>query len=427
MASPKMTQKKKYMLVFLVTFSSIVYLIPYLAYDFYNQFIIAYGVSDGQLGWLLSAFGVAAIPGYFFGGWIADIFDAKKLIVLSCYGTAAVAIAVCFCKSFPMLVFLFFLFGVTSIMLNWSAYLKIVKMLGDDDEQGKLFAGTDVAYTLFSVILEYTVILLTMTYFVDIEGGFRYAYIIYAVLTVIIGIGIQILLPNYEYENDFAGKGLKSKFSLMGKAAKLPVTWCLGIFTLGYFIIRSVVPYVNPYMYEVDDYSITFAQVYTTTIRTFSLMIFSPVGGVLRDKLGQRSNKLIVIFSGISMVFAAGMIVTPSTAKWGISIMVLAVFMLIFNALQSNYLYTMVTDANVPLLYVGSVYGIASAIGYSSDLWLYTIVGNLIDKDPVLGYNVCWAFGVLGGLMMLVIGLILSKVYKHSNEIFGDAPKLSEV
>ena len=72
------SMKRKIFLVFLVTFSSIVLLIPYLAYDFYNQFLTAYGVTDTQMGLLLTAYAASAVPSYFFGGWIADIFNPKK-------------------------------------------------------------------------------------------------------------------------------------------------------------------------------------------------------------------------------------------------------------------------------------------------------------------------------------------------------------
>ena len=75
------SMKRKIFLVFLVTFSSIVLLIPYLAYDFYNQFLTAYGVTDTQMGLLLTGYAASAVPSYFFGGWIADIFNPKKLVV----------------------------------------------------------------------------------------------------------------------------------------------------------------------------------------------------------------------------------------------------------------------------------------------------------------------------------------------------------
>lgn len=395
---------KKFFLVFIVTFSSITYLIPYMAYDFYNQFLEAYHVSDGQMGWLLTAFGASAVPSYFIGGWIADIFNPKKLLVLSCISTGLVSFAVSFCSSFPALAFLFFLFGVTGLMLNWSAYLKIVKMLGEDDEQGRLFASTDISYAIFSLILEY-IVLAIVTYIVE----FRIAYLIYGSLSIVIGIVIWYMLPAMTYEKE--GKGLREDLRLMGHAFKLPVTWYLGIFTLGYFLIRSVIPYVNPYLTDAYEQSIVGAQVFTTTARTLSLMIFSPIGGMLRDRMGPSSSRLIQYFSLGCIAFSLVLSAIPQGKRFAIWIMIVAVLVLVFNSLMSNFLYTMVTNASVPILYVGTVYGVASAIGYSSDLWLYTLCGTWLDNMGNGGYRLIWLVGAFGGLMMFAMGRVLTKKY----------------
>lgn len=73
-----MNIRKKLVLVIIDTFSSIVLLIPYLAYDFYNQFLNTYGVTDTQMGWLLTAYAASAVPSYFIGGWIAGYFQSEK-------------------------------------------------------------------------------------------------------------------------------------------------------------------------------------------------------------------------------------------------------------------------------------------------------------------------------------------------------------
>lgn len=62
----------------MVTFSSIVLLIPYLAYDFYNQFLNTYGVTDSQMGWLLTAYAASAVPSYFIGGLGLLISSIRK-------------------------------------------------------------------------------------------------------------------------------------------------------------------------------------------------------------------------------------------------------------------------------------------------------------------------------------------------------------
>ena len=46
----KGVQIKKYFMVFLLTFSNIVYIIPYLSLDFYNQFLDAYKIPTANWG-----------------------------------------------------------------------------------------------------------------------------------------------------------------------------------------------------------------------------------------------------------------------------------------------------------------------------------------------------------------------------------------
>lgn len=87
------------------------------------------------------------------------------------------------------------------------------------------------------------------------------------------------------------------------------------------------------------------------------------------------------------------------------------------NAMMLNFLYTLVTTANVPIKYVGSVYGIASAIGYSSDLYLYTICGNWLDSMGNAGYKWTWFVGVIGGLLMFTMGMAVKKRYGLDDKI----------
>ena len=404
-----MNIRKKLALVVIVTFSSIVLLIPYLAYDFYNQFLNTYGVTDTQMGWLLTAYAASAVPSYFLGGWIADIFNPKKLVIASCVLTGLVAFAVASCSSFFMLSLLFFLFGITAITLNWSAYLKIIKMIGNDDEQGRLFAMSDIAYAVLSLGLQYVVLAIITYALSDHPNGFKVAYVIYGGLSILIGVSVKFLVPDMTFEKE--GKGIREDLKLMGHAVKLPITWYLSFFTLGYFLIRSNITYLNPYLTDAFGISIPFAQAFSAGIRTGALMVFSPIGGMLRDRLGQSASSLIYKFSVGCITFSVVMMYIPQGRAYAAWIMAAAVFLLACNAMMSNFLYTLVTTAKVPILYVGSVYGIASAIGYSSDLYLYTICGNWLDAMGNAGYRWIWFVGVIGGLLMFTMGLAIKKTY----------------
>gem|GEM_PF-1852606 len=406
---------KRYLMVLVLTFSCITYLTPYMCYDFYNQFLEAYHLTDGQMGTLMTFFGLTAMPGYLFGGWLADKFNPKKMVVWSCFSTAMVSVAVAFTSNFNVLIVLYFCYGITGITMNWGAYLKIVRMLGDDDEQGRLFASTDIAYSLFTLFLTYCVLALTMTLLKDSPMGFKGALFIYAGLTVIIGFGINLLIPSKSKEElaQIDSSEDRINFKLLGKVLITPFTWYLGLFTLGYFIFRSTITYINPYLTDVYGVSVAFATAFASTIRLGMLMIMSPVGGFIRDKvLGGRATPIALVGATGAMIFAVIINFIPKAAGLSYVVMGVAALVMMFTCLTSTCLYTPVAEGKVPIAMTGTVMGVASAIGYCSDIWLYNLCGRWLDKLGNAGYANIWYFTAVGGLMMIVMALQLNKYYK---------------
>ena len=408
---------KKYLMVLVLTFSCITYLTPYMCYDFYNQFLDAYHLTDGQMGTLMTFFGLTAMPGYLFGGWLADKFNPKKMVVWSCFLTALVSVAVAFTSNFTVLIILYFCYGITGITMNWGAYLKIVRMLGEDDEQGRLFASTDIAYSLFTLFLTYCVLALTMTLLDKTSMGFKGALLIYAVLTVIIGIGINILIPNKSKEelDRIDSSEDRINFKLLGKVLLMPFTWYLGLFTLGYYIFRSTITYINPYLTDAFGVSVAFATAFAATVRLGMLMIMSPTGGFIRDRiLGGRATPIALIGGTGAMIFAIVMSFIPQTAGLSYAVMGVAALIMMFACFTSTCLYTPVAEGRIPIAMTGTVMGVASAIGYSSDIWLYKLCGNWLDKLGNAGYTNIWYFTACGGVMMIVMALQLNRHYRKA-------------
>lgn len=408
----KSSMTKKYAFVFLLTFSNIVCLIPYLSLDFYNQFLEAYSLTDGQMGLLVSCFGATAVPGYFLGGWLADIFNPKKLVVLSCLSTAAVSIAVVFAPSYYMLLPLYLCYGITSTLLYWSSYLKLIRMLGDSDEQGRLFGVTDIAYSIMTLLLQYGVLALTVTYLANNPMGFKIAILIYSTISIVVGIAIHFVIPANNLGSVKEDDSDKIKLHLIGKAMKMPLTWYLSLFTMGYFIIRSTATYINPFLTDGFGISVTFATAFATTIRMLALMVMSPLGGYIRDKMGGRSTPIVMTGGIGALIFSFVLAWIPMTASFAGVVMAISIMVLIFCALTSSCLYTPTSEGKVDLAITGTVLGIASAIGYSSDLWLYSLCGNWIDNMGNAGYTYIWYLTAGGAAIMIITGALLKRCYK---------------
>jgi MFS family permease len=337
------------------------------------------------------------------------------MVVMSCFLTALVSVAVAFASSFPVLVFLYFCYGITGITMNWGAYLKLVRMMGDDEEQGRIFASSDIAYSLFTLFLTYCVLAATTTLLESTSMGFKGALFIYAVLTVIIGIGISKLIPSKSKEelDKVDSSEDRINFKLLGKVLLTPFTWYLGLFTLGYFIFRSTITYINPYLTDVYGVSTAFATAFAVTVRLSMLMVMSPAGGYVRDKLlGGRSTPVALVGASGAMVFAFVLNLVPQTAGFSYVVMGVAALVMMFTCFTSTCLYTPVSEGRIPIGMTGTVMGVASAIGYSSDIWLYNLCGGWLDRLGNEGYANIWYFTAVGGVIMIVMALRLNKYYR---------------
>lgn len=403
---------KKYASVFLLTFSWIVYLIPYLATDFYNQFLEAYNLTDGELGKVITFFGLTATPGYFIGGWFADKFNAKKLVILSCISTAVVAIAISMVHSYNMLIALYLVMGFTSAGLHWSAHLKVIRSLGNDDQQGRLYGMADTAYGVFTILMTYGVLALLTTLLSAYGVGFRGAIIIYAAMAILIGIAVMIIVP-FDPKKD-AGEEETIKIAHLGQVLKMPITYYLGLFTLGFYLIRCIIPYVNPHLTASFGISVTFATGFAMTARTGVKMVSGPIGGAFRDKIG-KSTPVVLVGAVGAIILSLIMAFLPSGPSMAVPFMIVTVLVVFFSGMTSPMLYTPVSEAKIPLKYTGTILGVASAIGYSADIWLYSLCGGWLDKFGDSAYSYIYMLMALGGVLMFVMGLLLKTCYHKNN------------
>ena len=113
-----MSQKsnlKKYVAVFVLSMiSSSLYLLPYVKYVFYDALLVGLNATNAQLGELLSVYAIVCAIGYIPGGWVADRFSAKKIIIISTLVTGALNIILAFVMNFQMAMVIWALLGLAT-------------------------------------------------------------------------------------------------------------------------------------------------------------------------------------------------------------------------------------------------------------------------------------------------------------------------
>lgn len=401
--------RNKYVKVFIYTLSTLVFFLPQLSTFYYVYFLDAFGLTNAQAGTLLSVFGMTSIPAYLFGGYVADKFQAKKLVLIACFATGCLGIALTFVTQYYILLAIYVCFGITTTFLQWSAMCKIIRSMGNEAEQGKLFGTMEMSNSIIGVIVLYGILAL-LGKLLEVTG-FKIVTSVFGVLIIISGLLIAYLCDDPSLgikDNDF-------DFKAVGRVLKHPVVWLNGFLVMGVYTLSTASTYLSPYLSEVVGISVTVAVAFQIAVMDVLSIFVSPLGGIAIDKFHTPPVAITTAATCILM-FITILILGPGATTW--LIMGVVIILYISLNLLRPCMYTPVPEGGVPVEITGTAVGIVSAIGYSTDTWLYTLCGSWLDKYGDAGYNRIWCL-IIAGLVMAIIAISLFQIYKnkHKTEI----------
>ena len=228
-----MSQKsnlKKYVAVFVLSMiSSSLYLLPYVKYVFYDALLVGLNATNAQLGELLSVYAIVCAIGYIPGGWVADRFSAKKIIIISTLVTGALNIILAFVMNFQMAMVIWALLGLSTSFAYWGASIKAIRMLGDSSEQGRLYGFFQSFEGLMNTVSAF-VAMGIFTYFASQVAGLKYTLIFYGFMCLLAAVLLYFV---YDEKNSVDDGEEEDKIELkdIGRVLKMPQTWILA-FTL---------------------------------------------------------------------------------------------------------------------------------------------------------------------------------------------------
>ena len=112
--------KRILVLLLLILAGGAIYELPYLRYYYYDALQAALELNHTQYGTLMTAYGVTAMICYFPGGWLADKFSCKKLIVFALLATAALGFYFSTFPSYIISLLIHILWGITTSLIFWT-------------------------------------------------------------------------------------------------------------------------------------------------------------------------------------------------------------------------------------------------------------------------------------------------------------------
>lgn len=403
---------KKYgTLLLLAAGAGIIFQLPYIRETFYVPIQNAMNLTNEQMGLLSSGYATMATLSYFVGGIIADKFSARKLLTFSFLATGALGLWFSTFPGFQISRIIFILMGISTIITYWSACIKATRMLGTEEEQGRLFGLQEGLRGVLNALLVFGMTA-AFSAFADEVVGAAAAIRVCAIAVIIIGILNWFVIEDTKSEEQTESLG--SVVKGMFKCLLIPRVWLLVGIIFTAYSVYGLIGYVTTYAQQFYGMTATTAAT-LGGVRYLLQGVGGIVGGFLADKLHSRMK---VIGGGcIGLAISFGIyIVLPGTPGLCGAVIGNFFFGLVFiYAVRSQY-FAVHQDADIPLSLSGRVSGISSALGYLPDVFMYTLVGGWMDSYGRRGYNMTWIYAIVAALLCVVLTFVLSKVVKKKGD-----------
>ena len=407
-----MSTLRRWLIMTCLSFSAgAIFLLPFLREIYYLPLQRALGISNTQLGVLMSVFGTTSLITYFPGGWLADRFSPRKLITFSMLATGFAGLYFATFPSYPLSVAIHGFWGITCSLTFWGALIKATRNWAPSSEQGRAFGILESARG----IGELAVLTAFLAVFAKLGSGrlaLSRVIILFSITDILLGVMAWFTLLDGTRENGGQSKGKpKVGFRDVVNALKMPVVWLISIVILAAYSAYWGSYYFTPYATDAFLMSVVFGG--AIGVGKYIMKPLSALGaGYLADRAGTSRTVawclaiLIVSFGVFTLIPGNPKLIVVLIANTAVSS--LAIF-----ALRGIY-FALLEEGGIPLAITGTAAGIVSAVGFTPDVFMPIVGGVLLDRYPGgLGYRYFFGLIVVLCFFGLFASLIILRRYRQ--------------
>jgi predicted MFS family arabinose efflux permease len=406
-----MKKTKRYLSLFAlgVTFSAM-YNLPYIKYIFYDALIEGMGVTNQQLGSLLSYYALACIITYIPGGWLADRYSPKKILSICSFGNGLLCIYFAFTlQSYTSAVIVWILAALTGSAAFWAAIMKAVRISAPSEEQGTTFGIFEALCGLSSTLGNF-LLLFIFGRFSSAAVGLKAAIIGMGVLSIIGGILILCLYET-NIQDDFGSEKKKASMKDVITLLKKPGVYLSAIIVFCVYSIYSGQTYLTPYFSNVLGATVVFSGS-LAIIRTYGLrLVGGPIGGKVGDKVGSVS-KMIAVSAIVCIIFFAVFLTLPASASIVGILTALTFVLAIVNFMMKGTMFATIDEVGISPEVTGTAVGLISLIGYLPDAFMHTMFGKWLDSYGNQGYQYIFIYLSVMCVIVCVAGILVVRLKK---------------
>lgn len=389
----------------------------------YNPFREMLGLTNTQLGFVLSMMGMIAFFGGIPSAWVLNRFSARKLMSINLVITGLTGFYMVSGKvTYPGMLVVGVIWGFSMEAFYWGAVTKSIRCMAPDNAQGIAFGSMEMVRGLVNLALN-TIAVAIFVFLGETIFGVRVSLGIIASFLIFMGLLTWKLMPEETFLKARTSEG-KNKESLEGviKCLKIPQLWLIGFMGMGVYAVYMGCTYFLPFLQDVLMVPVALVAVFGIASSNWVRMISSPISGVLGNRVFKSSASLMKILFLVGMIILGIIILVPKSSAlvWPITILLIALQVVVYM-LRGIY-YAPIGESGIPKSVSGSAMAVAILLIQSPMLWGFAVYGSILDRYPAeKSYTIIFTIMlVLYGVGFVAATILTGIIKKHGVKINYD-------
>lgn len=398
-----------------------IYKLGFLKDAFYVPMQEFMGLSHTQIGTAMSVAGLISTFGFLASIYLTDRVSKKIMIPLSLISICVCGICLSTFPSYPVFLFIYCLLAICADMLYWPTMLKTVRLLGNADEQGRMFGIMEAGRGLMDTIIAFGALGI-FSALGSTATGLKMAILFYSIVPGVIGIVMYFLLEPDEApaENTAAEKSASANqraWEGVMRALKNKNIWLVSFNVFFVYSVYCGLTYFIPFLEEAYALPAALVGVYGIINQYGLKMLGGPIGGFITDKVLHSATKYLRI---AFVIVGAILVVFSLLPHQSMGIMLGMTITLCISACVYSMraiFFAPMDEVNVPREITGSAMSMGSFIGYLPGAFMYAVYGGILDKfEGLAGYRIVYIIMAVFAAGGFLLSTYILKTIKKEKE-----------
>ena len=399
----------------LVLGAGTIYKLGFLKDAFYVPMQEFMGLSHTQIGTAMSVAGIISTFGFLVSIYLTDRVSKKILIPVSLIGIGLMGIGLSTFPPYWMFLLIYCGLAICADMLYWPTMLKTVRLLGTEEEQGRMFGILEAGRGLMDTLVAFG----ALGIFAAMGST---AILFYSIVPLVIGFISYFLLEPDEIQtvSETGAAVSKNKAAMEGviRALKNRNIWLVSFNVFAVYCVYCGLTYFIPFLKDVYALPAVLVGAYGIINQYALKMLGGPIGGYLTDKVFHSATKYLKVVFVITGAMLAIFTFLPhgSMNVYVGMVMTLSIGACVFS--MRAIFFAPMDEVDVPREITGSAMSLGAFIGYLPGAFMYSVYGSILDGNPgISGYRI--VFLMMAGFAaagFFLSSYILSVIKKQKKE-----------